>query len=109
MRNEQIIFNARMDLMGKGVIGTTGRNLEIQKKDGVKETVPEPEEIHTYAGWRELGFQVMRGQKAVASFKIWKHVIQKKKDNEEEGERMFLTEAYFFSEGQVEKMKKLEN
>jgi hypothetical protein len=74
MNNAQIIFNESVELMKNGLIGTTGRKITIEyEKDGekVKETINEPEPIHTYAEWKKAGFQVQKGQKAVASFTIW--------------------------------------
>lgn len=47
MTNAQIITSARFSLMEQGVIGSTGRMIEIEDENG-KRTVPEPEEIHTY-------------------------------------------------------------
>lgn len=58
MTNAQIVFNEQVRLMNDGVIGTTGNMLEMM--DG--STMPEPEPIHTYAGWQRLGYQVRRGE-----------------------------------------------
>lgn len=103
MTNEQIIFDARLDLMEKGVIGGTGRFIECENENGEKIRLEEPEEIHTYAAWKEYGFQVRRGQKAIASFPIWKFTIKKaKEENEEDTEKMFMTKAFFFTAAQVE-------
>ena len=74
MNNAQIIFNESIELMKNGVIGTTGRQITIEyEKDGekVKETIQEPEAIHTYKEWQKAGFQVQKGQKAIAKFTIW--------------------------------------
>lgn len=75
MTNAQIIFNESVELMKDGVIGTTGRKItiEYENEEGekVKEAIDEPEQIHTYAEWKKAGFQVQRGQKAIASFMIW--------------------------------------
>lgn len=60
MNNAQIIFNESIDLMKDGIIGTTGRKITVEyEKDGemVKETIDEPEEIHTYQEWKKAGFQ----------------------------------------------------
>lgn len=106
MTNEQIIFNKRLNLMKSGIIGTTGQKIILENKDGEKTEVMEPEEIHTYVGWKNRGFQVLRGQKAISDFPIWKHTTKKsKKTDQEEEESMFLTKAYFFSQRQVEPMK----
>lgn len=75
MNNAQIIFNESVELMKNGLIGTTGRQItiEYENEEGekVKELINEPEPIHTYAEWKKAGFQVQKGQKAVASFTIW--------------------------------------
>ena len=107
MTNTMIILNERFALMDNGTIGTTGRKIDIEDCDGNKTIVLEPEEIHTYKAWQELGYQVKRGEKCIARFPIWKHVFKKVKDkdgNEENKEKMFLKESYFFKFSQVEKM-----
>ena len=112
MTNAQIIFNAQLKLMEQGVIGSTGRQLTYEKEDGTKELVPEPEPIHTYAIWKELGYQVSKGQKAIATIQIWKHTepaTRKDKNSGEEmevGEKMFMKTAYFFKRDQVEEISK---
>lgn len=103
MTNAQIIFSESLELMNQGVIGTTGRTIIVEDENGVKSELQEPEAIHTYAGWQELGFQVCRGQKAVCSFPIWKHTVKKaKEENEEDEEKMFMVKAFFFTINQVE-------
>ena len=110
MTNEQIIFNNAVVLMESGVIGTTGRTLEFDDGHGTKKTIMEPETIHTFAAWKSLGYQVQRGQKAVAKFPIWRHqnsgIRKNRKTGAEESteEKMFLTDAFFFSKSQVEPM-----
>ena len=102
MTNAQIIYNESMNLMEQGIIGTTGRTFEAIDGEGNKIMVQEPEEIHTYATWKSMGFQVQKGQKAVASFAIWKHTIRKAKtEDEEDKESMFLKVSSFFKRSQV--------
>lgn len=102
MTNEQIIFNERVSLMNRGLIGTTGRIIQMVDGDGQKKMLAEPEEIHTYAAWKSLGYQVQRGQKAISKISIWKHTTTKAKDeSEEDRENMFMTVAAFFSASQV--------
>lgn len=68
MTNVEIIFNESVKLMndkhisGSGVVGYSpdGKKMEL------------PETIHTPATWRQLGFAVKKGQKAVSEFPIWK-------------------------------------
>lgn len=110
MTNEQIIYNKQLELLKCGKIGTTGRVINGQDAEGNAIQIEEPEPIHTYAGWREHGYQVKRGQKAIATFNIWKCAKKRKKEkeneenSEEKKEYMFLTKAFFFSQKQVEKI-----
>lgn len=103
MTNEQIIFNESLNLMESGIIGDTGRKIIVENEDGEKKEMPEPESIHTYAGWKAIGRQVKKGEKCIATFMIWKHTTKKKKsEDEEEQEKMFMTKAFFFRECQTE-------
>ena len=62
--------------------------------------------ITVYAKWKELGYKVQRGQKAIASFCIWKHTVKEASDETKEDEsKMFMKKASFFKFSQVEKMK----
>lgn len=70
MKNADIIFTQAQELMKAGIIGKTGRTstAKVVNADGEEEEiiVEEAEPIHTYAKWKELGFQVQKGEKAVA-------------------------------------------
>jgi antirestriction protein ArdC len=66
--------------------------------------ISESEEIHTFQKWKSLGYTVKRGEKAVASFTIWKHTTKTDKESGEETARMFMKKAHFFSTKQVEKI-----
>lgn len=91
MNNAQIIFNESIELMKNGIIGTTGRQITIEyEKDGekVKETIPEPEPIHTYKEWQKLGLQVQKGEKAIAKFTIWMYTDKKSKLSAEEAAKI---------------------
>lgn len=103
MTNEQIIFNNSIELMDAGIIKGTGRFIIVEDENGQKKEMPEPEPIHTYQAWKQLGYQVQRGQKAKASFLIWKHTVKKaKQEQDEDEEKMFMTKAFFFTFDQVE-------
>ena len=98
MKNVEIIEQASWDLMQKGII----KPVQVGEI-----TVPEP--IHTYQAWKTLGYQVRKGEKAIAKFCIWKHVSAKKdadeEDNEAEsgpGDKMFMKMSSFFTAGQVD-------
>ena len=47
------------------------------------------EEVHTYAKWKSLGFQVKRGEKALIQTMLWKKVTKKKgaEDTEDTAEK----------------------
>ena len=66
------------------------------------------DEIHTYARWRKMGYQVYKGEKAVIALNIWKNIANSKKEDESEEDgkpqpqgRMYMKKAYFFSSKQV--------
>ena len=105
MTNVQIIMNNALALMEAGVIGTTGRELVVEMPDGSKKVYQEPEELHTFQGWKERGYKVKKGEHAVARFSIWKHVAGKteEQDGEDKPSRMFLKNSCWFSAAQVEK------
>ena len=92
MTNNQIIFQNAIALAEAGILKVGA--------DGL------PETIHTYEGWRSIGFQVQKGQKAVAKFAIWKHApARTKKDGTVKPETMFLKTAAWFTADQVAAMK----
>lgn len=91
MTNAQIIFNEAIALMKDGKIGTTGRQITIEyEKDGeqIKETIDEPEAIHTYKEWQNLGQQVQKGQKAIAKFTIWMYTDKASKLSKEDADKI---------------------
>lgn len=67
-------------------------------------------EIHTYQHWQSLGYQVKKGEKAIAKFPIWKYTKGKKKDESEEEAQAnghcFMKNSAWFSDAQVEPLKK---
>lgn len=108
MTNEAIILNNRIELMKQGIIKSTGRYITVENEKGEKVELEEPEELHTYRGWQEHKRQVKKGEKSIATFLIWKHIVTKKKTEEnedEEKEKMFMTKAFFFTVGQTESIK----
>ncbi len=103
MTNEQIIWANRLDLMEKGIIGKTGRLIPVEDTDGKKSFIAEPEQIHTYMEWKRRGYMVRHGEKAVSKFTIWKHAPKKDgEEGEEQSEKMFMKQAFFFKASQVE-------
>ena len=106
MTNQMIIFTAQQELLKEGKIHPTGRIFKMKNDDGTEIEYPEAEPIHTYAFWKELGYQVQKGQKAVTQLTIWKHVNGKVDESTgEEGEaKMFMKTASFFAAHQVKEI-----
>ena len=107
MTNADIIFTNSQELMKAGIIGKTGRTFtaKVINEDGEEEevVVEEAEPIHTYNGWKERGYQVQKGEKAIAQFMIWKHVTKKAKvEGEDDETKMFMKKASWFKLSQVE-------
>ncbi len=109
MTNSEIIFKNQLRLMEKGLLGSTGRMIKVETDDGEKE-LPEPQQIHTYAGWLDLGYRVRHGQHAIADFPVWKmRPAGKRKDKKTGAEvsyeqKMMMVKAFWFSQDQVEKI-----
>lgn len=62
MTNGEIIFRNSIELMKQGVLKPTGRIYTMTLDDGSEIQVPEVEPIHTYNGWKDLGYQVKKGR-----------------------------------------------
>ncbi|MBR4549249.1 MAG: hypothetical protein IKO83_04940 [Oscillospiraceae bacterium] len=116
MTNQQIIDAARVALMDAGKIGSTGRMMEYIDGEGQKHTMPEPEPIHTFNYWKERGYSVIKGEKAVIKLTIWKHTERKCKVPEDANADtaaimaepvtcMFMKTSAFFSLSQVQPIK----
>lgn len=119
MTNAQIIFNKSIELMENGLLNGTGKFITViqlnENGEEEKKVIEEPEAIHTYAAWKQLGYQVKRGNKAVAQINIWKHVSKKEEmevtytdgttgTEEIDNPKMFMKLSSFFSASQVEKI-----
>lgn len=101
MTNAQIIFNESQRLAAEGIIKYTGRVFKMQDMAGDEVIVKETEEIHTYNAWKDMGFQVQKGEKAVAQFVIWKYRGKVNEETNEEEGQMFMKMASFFTRKQV--------
>ena len=103
--NGEIILGQSLELMKQGILKPTGRMFIQEMPDGSKIELPEPEPIHIYNGWKELGYQVKKGEHAKAAFAIWKYTGKK---DEETGEEIaghcFQKKAFWFTFDQVEKV-----
>ncbi|WP_035790237.1 hypothetical protein [Butyrivibrio sp. FC2001] len=102
MKNEDIIFSNRIELMKKGVIGKTGKLIPVEDEQGNKKFIEEPEQIHTYAEWKRRGFTVRHGEKAVSQFPIWKRSNKANEERSDASGNMFMKKAFFFKQSQVE-------
>lgn len=106
-----IIFMEAQRLAEEGLIDYTGKTFKAKDANGDEIEYKETEPIHTYAMWKQLGFQVIKGQKAVAKFPVWKHTTKQEEVETEQGKetidksRMFMKTSAFFSMKQVEKIK----
>ena len=111
MTNAAIIFDESIRLMNGGILKGTGRFLDVVNEDGSTEKLEIPEEIHTFNAWKQRGFIVRKGERAVASFPIWKYITRKNAPDEalEASEaangfcRMKL--SHFFTARQVEPLR----
>lgn len=107
MTNAMIILNESVKLMEDGVLKGTGEFVTVENEDGTTKKLELPEEIHTFSAWKELGYSVKKGEKAIAKFPIWKHTsrkVENEKGEEEEKSNMFMKVAAFFKYSQVEKI-----
>lgn len=113
MTNAQIIFNASVKLMEDGVIKGTGRMFCFEDEDGTRHELEEPEALHTFATWKELGRVVKKGEKCRARIQIWKYCQGKKQEDvsaDADGEaenngKCYMKTAFFFTLDQTEPLK----
>lgn len=117
MTNAQIIFNESLKLVEEGTIGTTGKMITVQDQEGNKKQIAEPEPIHTFTIWKQLGRQVKKGQKAKAMIYIWKYSPKTeemevtyengtKGIEEVDASKMFMKKSFFFTFDQTEAITK---
>lgn len=119
MTNAQIILHESIRLMEDGVLKGSGQFGEIETETGTI-TIELPEVIHTFNGWKELGYSVKKGEKSSIKFPIWKHTTKMLKTdtespelnkmnaqiNEQGGQvNMFMKTAAWFTFSQVEPIK----
>jgi hypothetical protein len=110
--NKMIIAMMQDELAKQGILKYTGRVFEAVLPDGQKTQLKEVQPIHTFAGWKALGYKVKKGEHAIAQFAIWKmgkgRTVKDEKTGEETEKpgRMFLKNSHWFSDEQVEKIEK---
>lgn len=110
MTNAQIILNESFTLMEKGILKGSGMYGNMIDKDGNTTLIELPEDIHTFNGWKERGFQVKKGEKSKIKFPIWKYTKKEKPEDEKTGNpledapltNMFMKLSAFFTAEQVE-------
>lgn len=109
MTNEQIILENSIFLMENGVIQPTDQMMVFVDGKGKRE-INVPEEIHTFQGWKKLGYQVQKGEKSVAKFPIWIYKNGKAKKSEkgeeepETPDRCYMKMSFFFTRKQVKEI-----
>lgn len=106
MTNAMIILAEQVKLAEEGKIKYLDTYSTIVI-NGEKKRLQDIEEIHTFARWKQLGFSVKKGQKAIAKFPIWKYTTKKnsnEKDSndDEKNSYCFMKMSAFFSASQVE-------
>lgn len=114
MTNAQIILGEQIRLQEEGILKYTGRMIEAIDMAGNEIEIPEIQPIHTYQAWKKLGYQVKKGEKAIAKFAVWKYLTKKQKQEEEvpvdvDGQtvvkgRCYMKVSAFFTDEQVEKI-----
>ena len=116
MTNKEIIATEQERLAEEGILKYTGRVLEMEMEDGEIVEIKEIQPIHTYKAWKQLGYQVKKGEKCIAKFAIWQYSTRKKKDKDADDEneeqvtdmvygKYFMKVSAFFTNEQVEKIK----
>ena len=105
MTNAMIVLMESVRLMEEGVLSGTGKKFKTD--DGKEFELPEP--IHTYQTWKKKGYQVKKGEKAIAQFPIWKYTTKKdsemSEDEAQENGFCFMKNSSWFKFSQVEEIK----
>lgn len=108
MTNAEIILKNSVFLMEEGLLKPTDEIITIHDEDGSSRQVRKPEPIHTFQSWKRLGFQVQKGEHAIAKFPIWKYRVAGRQEDEQEEDqpkvgkgRCFKKVAFFFTAEQV--------
>ena len=67
MTNATIILNEACNLFEQGLLKGTGKYIKMMYLDEngneIEKEVELPEDIHTFAGWKALGYSVKKGRK----------------------------------------------
>lgn len=106
-----IIMNESVKLMNEGKLRGTGMFMDMEINGEIQQ-VEIPEAIHTFNGWKKLGYTVKKGEHSSIKFPIWKYTEKAKKPEELTGNpledapvsNMFMKVSAFFTAAQVEKV-----
>lgn len=107
--NEMLIMMESVRLMKEGILKGSGKFTEAEI-NGKIERFEIPEEIHTYNKWKELGFQVQKGETSFIKFRVW-YFRKGRQEQEIEGDaaensqrrggKCYLKMTAFFTADQV--------
>jgi hypothetical protein len=107
MTNAEIIMGESLELAKQGILATAPGT--FVDEDGEEVEMEIPEEIHTFDGWKKLGYIVKYGEHAIAKFAIWsptkasrKEIAEAKKNGEKPKMKMYMRFAAWFKRDQVE-------
>lgn len=112
MTNAAIILQESFRLMESGILSGSGRFVSVVDENGNEKEIELPEDIHTFAAWKQRGYTVKRGEHAIAAFHVWKYSERRRNEADEaetDGEQensghCFLKKSFFFKFSQVEKI-----
>lgn len=110
MTNAMIIMIESQKLAEQGILKYTGKLLRGLNALGEEVEYQEIEPIHTFQGWKKLGYCVKKGEHSKIKFPIWFWKKGKKKESED-GEveetkgNCYMKTASWFTSSQVEKIK----
>ena len=111
MTNAEIILGEQIRLADEGIIKIL-RWDTFEAEDGEELKIPVFQPIHTYNAWKRLGYQVKKGEKAIAKFAVWHWTSKKKKEDEDEEKavangKCYMKMSAFFTDEQVEKIEEV--
>ena len=114
MNNNTTIFMEAQKLAKEGKIAYTGRTV-VYNVNGMDIEYKETEAIHTFLEWKNAGYMVKKGEKAIAKIVIWNYTDKASKAKREALEKagddpdkkiphFYTKESAFFSQSQVKKL-----
>lgn len=108
--NNMIILMESFRLMDEGILKGSGIINEVEI-NGETKKMEMPEEIHTYNRWKQLGYQVQKGEKSKIKFNVW-HYRTGRRGTEADGEenvenrggKCYMQLTAFFTMDQVKRI-----